>query len=258
MSRAKLILLTGASSGIGRAAAVRFAARGDRVLALARTVAALETLAAECDGILPIAADVSDAASMQSATRRALTDYGLPDVIVANAGIGLDALFHETGDEALHRLFEVNVVGVFRSIRPFLQPMRERGSGRIVIVSSIVGKRGVPHYSGYSASKFALHGAADALRAELWGSGVTVGLLCPSSTETDFRANGLSSGPQQNQKRPLRRSADYVARAVVAMADNRRREVVLGLESRLMCRIDAVAPALIDWLLARALTRRED
>jgi short-subunit dehydrogenase len=258
VSRAKLILLTGASSGIGRAAALRFAARGDRLLALARTSEALEQLAAECDGILPIVADVADAASMQSATRRILIEHGLPDAIVANAGIGLDALFHETTDEALHRLLEVNVVGVFRSVRPFVEPMLERGSGRIVIVSSIVGKRGVPHYAGYSASKFALHGAADALRAELWGSGVTVGLLCPSSTETSFRANGLRAGPQQNQKRPLRRSADYVARAVVAMADSRRREVVLGLESKLMCLIDAVAPGAIDWVMARALTRRED
>jgi len=258
MSQGKLILLTGASSGIGRAAALQFASRGDRVVALARTAESLESLAEQQDGVLPIVADVADADSMRQATEQTLRSHGLPDVIVANAGVGLDALFQETGDDALRRLLEVNLIGVFRTIRPFLTPMLERGSGRIVIVSSIVGKRGVPHYSGYSASKFALHGAADALRSELWKSGVTVGLVCPSSTETGFRDHGLRSGPQQNQRRPVRRSAEYAARAVVSMADSKRREVVLGFESKLMCVANALMPSLIDWILARALTRRGD
>jgi hypothetical protein len=175
---------------------------------------------------------------------------------VRRAGIGLDALFDETTDEALTRLFEVNVIGVFRTIRPFLRPMIDRGSGRFVIVSSIVGKRGVPHYAGYSASKFALHGAADALRSELWGSGVSVGLVCPSSTETEFRQHALSAGPTQNSMRLVRRPARTVACAIVSRADSRRRERILGLESKAMTFLDTLVPGLIDWLLARALTRR--
>ena len=94
-------------------------------------------------------ADVTDAASMQAMVHRVQDQCGVPDVVVANAGIGLDALFVETTDAALQQLFEANVVGVFRTVRPFLQPMIDRGSGRILIVSSIVGKRGVPHYAGY-------------------------------------------------------------------------------------------------------------
>jgi short-subunit dehydrogenase len=125
-----------------------------------------------------------------------------------------------------------------------------------VIVSSIVGKRGVPHYSGYSASKFALHGAADALRSELWGSGVSVGLVCPSSTDTEFRQHGLSAGPKQNAMRLVRRTAESVAHAIVSMAGSRRREMILGAESKAMTLLDTLAPGLIDWLLARTLTRR--
>jgi len=251
-----LVLITGASRGIGLAAAVEFARRGYRVVAVARNRERLDALAADHRSVVPVVADVTDAASMLAMARRVQDECGLPDVLVANAGIGLDALFTETTDDALRLLFEVNVVGVFRTVRPFLQPMLDRGSGRIVIVSSIVGKRGVPHYSGYSASKFALHGAADALRSELWGSGVSVGLVCPSSTDTEFRQHGLNAGPKQKQLRPVRRSAEFVARAIVSMAGSRRREMILGAESKALTLVDTLAPGLIDWLLARTLTRK--
>ena len=254
-SAARLVLITGASRGIGRAAAIGFARRGDRVAAVARTPDRLDALAAEHPNVVPLVADVSDADSMRVMADRVQRELGLPDVIVANAGIGLDARFEETTDQALARLFEVNVLGVYRTVRPFLRGMVDRGRGRILLISSIVGKRGVPHYSGYSASKFALHGAADALRSEIWGSGVSVGLICPSSTETEFREHGLKAGPSQNQRRPLRRPAEYVARAIVSMAGSRRKERVLGIEAKAMTWVDALAPGLIDWLLARTLTR---
>ena len=254
--RGRLVLITGASTGIGREASLAFVRRGDRVAAVARRPEKLDALAREADGIHPFAADVSDAQSMAAMVRRVREELGTPDVVVANAGIGLDALFVETTDEALARLFEVNVVGAFRTVRPFLPEMVERGSGRVLLVSSIVGKRGVPHYAGYSASKFALHGAADALRSELWGSGVTVGIICPGSTETSFRENALSSGPSQNPGRPLRRSAASAARAVVEMAGSRRHERILGFEGKLMTFVDLLAPRLVDWMLARMLTRK--
>ena len=183
----RLVLITGASAGIGRVTALAFAALGDRVVAVARSADKLDTLRGESERIIPIVADVTDGPAMEAMAARVLDEHGVPDVVIANAGIGLDALFVETTDEALRRVLEVNVVGVYRTARPFVGPMCERGSGRILLVSSIVGKRGVPHYTGYSASKFALHGIADALRGELWGSGVSVGVVCPASTETDFR-----------------------------------------------------------------------
>jgi short-subunit dehydrogenase len=255
----RLVLVTGASSGIGRAAAVAFIAAGARVIGVARSAARLaEAAAAATDRsrFHAIPADVADAASMESMASRVRSDHGVPDVVVANAGIGLDALFVETTDEALRAVLEVNLLGVYRTVRPFLPAMIERGSGRVILVSSIVGKRGIPHYSGYSASKFALHGVADALRAELAGTGVTVGMVCPASTDTGFRDRALRRGPAQRQLRPRRHSAESVARAIVSMARSGRREAVLGAEAKLMVWADALAPGLVDRILARSLTRR--
>lgn len=255
----RLVLLTGASSGIGKAAAAAFVGAGARVIGLARNQQRLLALAEELGGparFVPLVADVADAASMKAMAAHVRGELGLPHVIVANAGIGLDARFTETTDEALRSVFEVNVFGVVRTIRPFLPAMLERGSGRLLIVSSIVGKRGVPHYAGYSASKFALHGMADALGAELWGSGVSVGIVCPASTVTGFQDRALRQGPGQRRVRPVRHSPESVARGIVAMACSRRRERVLSIEGKLMVAADTVAPRLMDWILHRALVAK--
>lgn len=257
----RVVAITGASSGIGRAAALRFAARGDRVVACARTLDRLTELAArpEAGGrIQPRVADVADAASMERFAAETLADPGLPDVVVANAGIGMDAAFPRTLDAGLERVLAVNVVGVFRTLRPFVEPMVARGSGRLLVVSSIVGKRGTPYYSAYSASKFALHGMADALHAELVGTGVSLGLVCPASTETGFSDRALREGAGQKRVRPRRHSAESVAVAIERMAASRRREIVLGFEAKALMWADALAPKLVDRLLARILRNRED
>lgn len=257
MSRAgRLVLVTGASSGIGRATAQAFAAEGDDVIAVARSRERLRELEGELGGpprLVPIVADVTDAAAMDAMGERVRADHGTPDVIVANAGIGLDATFSRTTDEALRRVFAVNVYGAVHSVRPFVNGMVDRGSGRILFVSSIVGKRGTPHYSAYSGSKFALHGMADALRAELWGSGVTVGLICPSSTTTEFQDRLLREGPGQKRMRPRRHPPEAVARVIVRMAASRRREIIVGTEARLLWLADLIAPTLVDAFLARTL-----
>jgi short-subunit dehydrogenase len=254
----KLVLLTGASAGIGLACASLFAEQGARVVAVARSESRLRKLAAKIGGerVVPIAADVADGPSMEAMARRVLDGPGVPDVIVANAGIGLDAPFADTTDENLRRVFEVNVFGVVRTVRPFLAAMVARGSGRILFVSSVVGKRGVPSYAAYSGSKFALHGMADVLRAELVGTGVSVGVVCPSSTATEFDDRKLRDGPAQKRTRVQSHTAESVARAIVKMAASRRREIVLSAEGKLMVAVNAVAPGLMDRILNRALVKR--
>ncbi|MBZ5640704.1 MAG: SDR family NAD(P)-dependent oxidoreductase [Acidobacteriia bacterium] len=255
----KTVLVTGASAGIGLAAARTFAREGARVLAVARSKERLDALAAEAGlegSIVPLPADVADPAAMVALGEAVLRDHGPPDVVVANAGIGLDSLFWETPDDELRRVLEVNVLGVARTIRPFLPGMIARGSGRVLIVSSVLGKRGIPHYSAYSASKFALHGMADALRPELAGTGVSVGLVCPSSTESEFSSRMKRVGPTQKRTRVAYHSAKSVARAILRMARSRRREMVLSPEGKLMVLLNAAAPGLLDRILGRVLTRR--
>jgi short-subunit dehydrogenase len=252
------VLITGASAGIGLAVARVFVARGDRVIGIARSAERLDAIATELGGperFLAVPADVADGPSMDRAARRILGEVGCPDVIVANAGIGLDALFQNTSDDALRSVFEVNVFGVFRTVRPFLPAMVRRGSGRIVVVSSIVGERGIPFYSAYSASKFALSGMADALRAEIAGTGVSVGLVCPTTTESEFQSRLLREGPGQHRVRLRRHSAQSVARAIVAMARSRRRKRILSLEGKLLAYAGRLAPGLVDRFLARTLRR---
>jgi short-subunit dehydrogenase len=253
------VLITGASSGIGRAAARAFVDAGATVLAVARSKDRLEQLAAELGGparVMTFVTDVADGPAMEALATAVLAGPGLPDVIVANAGIGMDARFVETTDEAWRAVFEINVFGVARTIRPFLPAMIERGRGRILIVSSAVGKRGVPNYSAYSGSKFALHGMAEALRPELQGTGVTVGIVCPSSTTTEFEERKLRAGPPQVKVRVQRHSAESVARALVRMARSTRREMILSPEAKLMNVLNWIAPAFLDWILAKALVRK--
>jgi uncharacterized protein (TIGR00369 family) len=253
------VLITGASAGIGAATVAAFLAEGAKVIAVARSADKLAALAADQgDAIRTYTADVADAASMTAMTTTVLAGGGPPDVIVANAGIGLDARFSEMGDDALHRVLEVNVVGVVRTIRPFVEPMCGRGRGRILFVSSIVGRRGTPHYSAYSASKFALDGLADALAAEIHGSGVTVGLVYPSSTRTEFQENLLREGPSQHRKRLTAHTPESVARAIVSMAGSRRRRRILGLEAKALAWANLIAPRRIDALLARMLNKKRN
>jgi short-subunit dehydrogenase len=257
--RGKHVFLTGASEGIGRATAAAFVEAGATVLALARSKERLDALVAELGAtkVVPFVADVADGPRMERVTREILDRFGAPAVVVANAGIGLDARVAQTSDEALHRVFDVNVYGAVRSFRPFLPAMIERGQGRVVLVSSIVGKRGTPNYGAYSASKFALHGFADALRPELLGTGVTVGIVCPSSTTTRFDERKMRSGIPQNKVRVQRHSPESVARAIVRMARSSRREMVLSPEGRLMVVLNAISPRLMDWVLAKTLVKRD-
>jgi NAD(P)-dependent dehydrogenase (short-subunit alcohol dehydrogenase family) len=252
----KRVLVTGASAGIGRATALAFAAEGATVYATARSRERLDALVSSSSGpgrIVPIVADVTDLPGMDAMAERVLADGGPPDVVVANAGIGLDALFQSTTDENLRIVLDVNVLGVYRTVRPFIEPMVRRGSGRILFISSVVGKRGTPHYSAYSASKFALRGMADSLRAELYGTGVTVGVIYPSSTTTEFRERMLHAGVSQKSFRIKRHSAEAVARAILRMSRWTRREMVLSLEGKLMGVVNTLAPWLVDWVLAKAL-----
>jgi NAD(P)-dependent dehydrogenase (short-subunit alcohol dehydrogenase family) len=180
------IMVTGASSGIGRATAARLAQAGQVVFAAARRASALEELAATHSGIHPVVLDVTNQASIARARQQIDTQtggWGL-DVLANAAGILVLGPVEAVSDQQTRAQLEVNLFGALAVTRAFLPPMRQRGSGRIVNVSSTLGRFALPGSGVYSASKFALEAASDALRIELAPFGVQVVLVEPGVIDT--------------------------------------------------------------------------
>lgn len=182
------VLVTGASSGIGRATAIEIERRGHRVMAAARRIAALEELASEHPGITAVPIDVTDRDSIAAAARRVdglTAGHGL-DVLVNGAGYALLGPVEALPADAVEHQFATNVFGLLDVTRAFLPRMRERRSGRVINVSSVVGRFVLPGLGVYSATKFAVEALSDALRMELSPFGVEVVLIAPSWVATDI------------------------------------------------------------------------
>jgi len=184
------VFITGASSGIGAALAQHYASRGATLGLAARRAAQLQTLAATLSTQVSIyQLDVTDSAALTAAAQDFVVRHGVPDIVIANAGIGAATRADLAADIAvLSRIMHTNVVGLAATLQPFIAPMRERGSGVLVGIASVAGFRGVPGVGAYSASKSAAITWLEALRVELHGSGVDVVTICPGFIATPMTA----------------------------------------------------------------------
>jgi short-subunit dehydrogenase len=192
-----LVIVTGASRGIGRAIARQLAARSWTVLALARDRSQLEALAHDSASIVPVVADLSQPDRLRDALEPALREHGPCDVLVNNAGYALRGAIEEIALNAWRREFEVNLFACAQLIQRVVPSMRDRRQGRIVNVSSVAGRVSTPFNGAYSATKFALEAMNDALRVELRPFGIHVIALQPGPVATDFRrAAEEASGPR--------------------------------------------------------------
>ena len=185
----KLVFITGASSGIGQALAWRYYQAGWRLALVARGADQIERWASENaldrQRYAIYGADVADTDSIVAAGQACMTAQGVPDAVIANAGIsaGVDSSVREDID-VLARTFAVNNVGLAATFQPFVAPMLQRGSGRLVGIASVAGVRGLPGHGAYCASKAAVIAYCESLRGELRGSGVKVVTLCPGYVDT--------------------------------------------------------------------------
>lgn len=192
-----VVLITGCSSGIGRDLAHRLAGAGYRVAATARRPESLENLAAT----LNLALDVQNPASVAGAVEQVIERFGRIDVLVNNAGYSQVGALEEVNDDLLQQVFDVNLFGPMRVIRPVVAHMRRQRSGRIIQVSSVAGWVAMPLTGAYCGTKFALEAMSDSLRLELMPFGVDVVLVEPGTIRTEFhqtlqdRANTLLSNP---------------------------------------------------------------
>jgi short-subunit dehydrogenase len=214
-----VVIVTGASAGIGRETALEFARQGARVVLAARREDRLEELAGQIRTMgadaLAVPTDVARSADIDRLVQAALDRFGRIDVLVNNAGFGFSGTIEETTEADMRELMEVNYMSAFNATRAVLPHMRRQRRGHIVNVASVVGKIAFPFHGAYSASKFAMIGMTEALRGELDGSGITATAVLPGSTRTEFfdvqRTNdGHVSAPTGPQQDP-----DVVARAIV-------------------------------------------
>jgi short-subunit dehydrogenase len=256
----RVVAITGASAGIGaacaealgrrRASLVLGARRGDRLAAVAERVRAAGGRAEMVPG------DVSRADDMTALVRRATGAFGRLDAMICNAGIGFHGAIDETSEETMRRLMEVNFMGTFHAIQAALPVFRRQRAGHLVIVSSIVGQRGIGFTSAYSATKAAQIGLAEGLRAEFRGSGIDVSVVIPVSTRTEFHdAMRREFGHAVSGLGPRQDPAD-VAKAVVGCLQHPRPEVYPHRLSRALVVLNAIAPGFADRLVQKYGRRR--
>lgn len=252
----QVVLITGASSGIGAALCREFARRGADVVLAARRVDRLQALAAEIERAgrraLAVACDVTVDGDVERAVRAALEKLGRIDVVVANAGFGVVGHVDRLALDDYRRQFETNVFGVLRTILATL-PALEQTRGRILVVGSVAGYIATPGSSPYSMSKFALRALAEALGHELAPRGVSVTIANPGFVESEIRRVDNRGMLRAATRDPipawLQMSAARAARQIVRAVARRRREIVVTRVGKTTVFLQRHAP----WLVARAM-----
>jgi short-subunit dehydrogenase len=229
------VWITGASSGIGEALAVAFHHAGAKLVLSARREDELKRVQTLCGGeanmrILPM--DVTDAAALPGKTQLALSMFGGIDILVLNAGITQRSLTRDTDEKVYRQLMEVNFFASEAMARAVMPSMLAQKSGHMVVISSVAGKFGVPLRSGYSASKFALHGFFEVLRAEEEKNGIHVTMVCPGYIRTDVSLSALGGDgakharmdPRIAQGMPVAECATRILRGV----GRGKKEIIIG------------------------------
>jgi len=248
----KGIIITGASSGIGRETALAFAAAGASVVAAARNDIQLRDLATHHPSILPVPADVTQDNDVQRLVATAMERLGRVDILVNNAGFGMRATVERTEFADAERLMDVNFFGALRCIQAVVPHMRKQRSGQIVNVGSVLSVLATPRNSVYAASKFALRALSDALRIELRGAGIDVILIMPGYTDTPFFENQVRYGGPVRIG-PLKGVPPRsVAQAILKACIRRQREVALTVPGKFGVCLKRWCPRLLDWALARS------
>lgn len=248
--RERAVLLTGASGGIGRAAALRLAKQGAKLALFARREESLRAVAAEVEqsggSALVLAGDVRQSADASRAVAAATERFGGLDALVNCAGVGYLRGVEEATDEEILEQIDVNLSGVCRMTRAALPALRARKGSAIVNVASFAGRVGAPYYSYYNASKFGLVGLTEGWRRELGALGIRVTLVIPAAVETPFleragRTRALGVGPAGTVLRP-----DRVAQAIERALRRHPAEIYLPARNHWLAILNVAAPAISD------------
>ncbi|HZZ78484.1 MAG TPA: SDR family oxidoreductase [Gemmataceae bacterium] len=249
------ILITGASQGIGKALAETAAARGAKVLVCARKIELLEEVAQQIrakGGTIVVAqADVTIPEDRKRLVEAAEKAFGGLDILINNAGIGATGHFADAGPERLRQIMEVNFFGTTETTRAFLPMLKKGNKPAIVNISSIAAKRGIPARSDYSASKFAVQGFSEAIRAELAKDGVDVIVVCPGLTQTNFSHNMIEQKALVQLDHMRGMTPEEVAAHTMRAIEKGYNESCLTLNGKLIALVSRFFPWIADIVVKR-------
>ena len=251
----QVVLVTGASSGIGKETALAFGRAGARVVLVARRGDVLQQIVRDNPALqlLPIAADITQADAVAGMVAATLREFGRIDILVNNAGLGFRAAVADLQFEDARRVMELNFFAVLRCTQAVLPVLRRQRHGQIVNVSSILGVIATPQHAIYSASKFAVRALSDSLRLELCREGIDVISILPGYTDTPFFASQIRyGGPERTHTRLHGQSPAHVAQVILRACRDRRREVTLMFICQVGHWAKRLVPGLVDWALRRS------
>jgi short-subunit dehydrogenase len=245
----KVVMITGASSGIGRGLALELSRRGARLGLVARRAAALDEIVGEISSrngrALALAADVQDATALRGAADRLRAEFGHIDVLIANAGIGLTADAAEMQPADLARVFNVNVVGAANSVAAVVPEMVAHGSGHLVVISSLAAYRGLPKSAAYCASKAAVSAFFESVRLDLKGKGIAVTIIHPGFIKTP-----LTEGRHADM--PFLMELQDAVQLIVGAIERRRKSYAFPWQLASIVRLGMIMPNFMyDWIAAR-------
>ncbi|HET8701942.1 MAG TPA: SDR family oxidoreductase [Nitrococcus sp.] len=250
----QVVVITGASSGIGRATARAFAARGANVVLAARTERSLQEAAAECEAAggrtLVVPTDVTDEAATRALAQRAVDHFGRLDIWINNAGVMIYGRFEDTPPQAYQRVIETNLFGEIHGARAALAHFRRQGHGTLINLASMWGRVTSPYVGAYVASKFGVRGFSGCLRQELAGADdIHVCTILPMSADTPIFHHSANYTGRQTGPVPPVIDPDRVVRAILDCVRFPRAEVVVGQSGHLLMLLHMLAPRLYDRLV---------
>ena len=255
----KVVVVTGASMGIGEALARAFAREDCKVVLSSRDPARLEAARARVgapDRTLAIACDVRNREEIDRLLSLTLHNFGRVDIWINNAGFGLQDSVASMDMKACHDMFGTNLFGAIECMQAVIPVMKRQSGGMIINISSVAGHIPLPFFAAYSATKFAMNAIGKAARMELRASGVHVMTVCPGTIATSFQANVVKGQERLRIGGPDRDpgiSADRVAVAVVKACGPEKREVIVPWQHHISVKFYQLFPWLVEWVIARSL-----
>jgi short-subunit dehydrogenase len=258
----KVVIITGGSSGIGKALAQAFGSRGSKLVITGRNKQELDQAVAELTSmgikVIGVQADVSKEEDNKRMAEAAMREFGAIDILINNAGISMRALFEEVDIAVIKQVMDINFYGVLYATKACLPEIKKR-NGSVIGISSVAGYRGLPGRTGYSASKFALNGFLEVLRTELLKTGVHVLTACPGFTTSNIRKRSLTKDGSSQGESPRNEqkmmTAEECAEHIYNATVKRKRTLVLTTQGKLAVFLNKWLPSVADKMVYNVMAK---